>query len=147
MKKQDIKGLPTKKRNLSDVAKDLGNAIGQLEKTKPQKQLKPKIYLASPYTIGDVAENVRTQIDMGSVLMDHGFTPHIPLLSHFQHLVIPRPYKDWIANDLEWLPVCDAVLRLPGESKGADIEVARAKELDIPVFYQLFDVINYFEVK
>ncbi|GAG05287.1 unnamed protein product, partial [marine sediment metagenome] len=33
-----------------------------------------------------------------------------------------------------WLEVCDCVLRLPGESAGADLEVERAKELGIPVY-------------
>ena len=35
---------------------------------------------------------------------------------------------------------CDAVLRLPGESKGADQDVAIAHERGIPVYYSLDDV-------
>ena len=29
---------------------------------------------------------------------------------------------------------CDAILRIPGESRGADLDVARARELGLPVF-------------
>jgi hypothetical protein len=29
---------------------------------------------------------------------------------------------------------CDALLRIPGESRGADLDVARAKELGLPVY-------------
>ena len=92
------------------------------------------VYIASPYTIGDMAQNVKRQIDAADELMNVGFCPIIPLLSHFQHMVHPRPYEDWMEIDKEKLRRCDVVLRLPGESKGADIEVALAHELGIPVF-------------
>jgi hypothetical protein len=35
---------------------------------------------------------------------------------------------------------CDAVLRLPGESKGADEDVRLAKELGLKVFYRFDDI-------
>jgi hypothetical protein len=35
---------------------------------------------------------------------------------------------------------CDAVLRLPGESKGADNDVKLAKERGIPVYYELDEI-------
>ncbi|MFI5916861.1 DUF4406 domain-containing protein [Dactylosporangium sp. NPDC051541] len=35
---------------------------------------------------------------------------------------------------------CDAVLRLPGESRGADQDVAIARERGIPVYYDINDV-------
>lgn len=38
---------------------------------------------------------------------------------------------------------CDAVLRLPGASKGADDDVAQAQHRGIPVYYQLEDVPIY----
>ena len=96
-----------------------------------------KIFISSPYTIGDTGENVRAQLQAANELMDLGFTPFIPLLSHFQHIVFPRPYQDWIKNDLEWLRVCDAVLRLPGESAGADVECNEAVKLGIPIWHDI----------
>lgn len=42
--------------------------------------------------------------------------------------------------DLEWMDHMDAVLRLPGESAGADMEVAHAKALGLPVFYSIDDI-------
>ena len=39
--------------------------------------------------------------------------------------------------DLEWVSCSDAVLRLPGESAGADREVQHAKSLNIPVYYSI----------
>jgi hypothetical protein len=38
---------------------------------------------------------------------------------------------------------CDAVLRLPGESKGADQDVAIAQERGLPIFHQVEDVPGY----
>lgn len=35
---------------------------------------------------------------------------------------------------------CDAVLRLPGESTGADQDVAIARERGLPVYYRIEDV-------
>lgn len=96
-----------------------------------------KIYIASPYTIGDVAVNVKRQLDVADELMDMGFAPFAPLYSHFQHMAHPRPYTDWIKVDLEWVAACDCVLRLDGESKGADGEVEYAKRIGIPVFYSM----------
>ena len=56
-------------------------------------------------------------------------------------------YERWLEYDMEWLTACDALVRLPGESKGADREVARAKELGIEVytldeFLQLLEIDN-----
>src|SRR5580693_1616163 len=93
-----------------------------------------RVYIASPYTKGDVAINVKAQLDAVDTLMSLGYYPFAPLYSHFQHMAHPRPYKDWIEADLVWVSVCDAMLRLPGESSGADNEVKVAKELGIPVF-------------
>ena len=39
--------------------------------------------------------------------------------------------------------MCDAVLRLPGESKGADNEVRVAKANKIPVFYSIDALTQY----
>jgi nucleoside 2-deoxyribosyltransferase len=101
-----------------------------------------KVYIASPYTIGDAAVNVKRQIDAANALMNIGLTPFLPLLSHFQHLVHPRPYEDWLKNDIAWLLACDCVLRLDGASKGADYEVEVAKANSIPVYYSIDDLIN-----
>lgn len=83
-----------------------------------------KIYVAGPYTQGDVAVNVRNALHAASMLADAGFIPYVPHLSHFWHLVFPRPYEEWLKFDLIWLAQCDACLRLDGPSNGADGEVA-----------------------
>jgi hypothetical protein len=101
------------------------------------------IYIASPYTKGDVAINVRESLSMADTLISDGFIPFTPLTSHFQHMLFPRPYEDWLTLDLEWISKCDALLRLPGESSGADREVEHARSLGIPVFFSYNELINY----
>jgi hypothetical protein len=98
---------------------------------------KIKVYIASPYTKGDIAVNVKLQIDTVDELMNMGFVPFAPLYSHFQHMAHPRPYKDWIEIDMVWVLACDCVLRIGGESAGADGEVKLAKDNGIPVYYSI----------
>ena len=99
-----------------------------------------KVYIASPYTKGDVAINVKRQLDAADQLMDSGFAPYVPLLSHFQHIAHPRDYHDWVKLDMEWMSVCDCVLRLDVDSVGADAEVKEAKRLGIPVYFSIADI-------
>lgn len=96
-----------------------------------------KVYIAGPYTKGDAAINVREAILAGDAVFKSGHLPFIPRLTHFWHMVCPAPYEQWIAIDLEWLPCCDVLLRLPGVSSGADNEVTEAIRLGLPVFYSL----------
>lgn len=103
-----------------------------------------KVFISSPYTLGDVAVNVKTQLDTADELMNHGFIPFVPLYSHFQHMIHPRPYQDWLQLDLEWLSVCDCLLRLPGESSGADKEVKEANRLGIAVFHSINELIEQY---
>ena len=102
-----------------------------------------KVYIASPYTKGDIAVNVKFQIDIADKLMDLGFSPFVPLYSHFQHMAHPRPYTDWVKNDLVWVGACDCLLRLGGESEGADREVEYAIRMNIPVFYSITELQQY----
>lgn len=100
-----------------------------------------RVYIASPYSIGDQATNVRRQMDCANELMNLGFVPYAPLYSHFQHMMHPRPIEDWYKFDNEWVRACHYLLRLSGESKGADDEEALARELGIPVFYSIGELI------
>lgn len=92
------------------------------------------VYVAGPITKGDQAVNVRRGIDAGHELMAAGLHPFVPHLSWFSHFVHATDYEDWLAYDFAWLQRCDALVRLPGESAGADREAAEARRLGLPVF-------------
>lgn len=103
-----------------------------------------RIYVAGPYTKGDVAVNVRKAYEAADRLADLGFAPFVPHATHFWHMLFPRPYEFWLDLDNQFLPCCAAVLRLPGESSGADKEVALARKLGIPVFTEIDQVTKHF---
>lgn len=93
-----------------------------------------RVYIASAYTKGDCAANVRSSLDAFAQLLKLGFAPHSPLLSHFVQITHPFDYETWMKLDMHWLAHCDAVLRLPGESAGAERELQEARKLKIPIF-------------
>jgi hypothetical protein len=90
-----------------------------------------RIYVAGPYTKGDVAVNVRNAYEAASRLADLGFAPFVPHATHFWHILFPRPYEFWLDLDNQFLPCCEGLLRLPGESAGADKEVQLARSRGI----------------
>lgn len=92
------------------------------------------IYVAGPYSVGDPVLNTRMAIFAGEQLREMGFVPFIPHLTHLWHLVNPHDLEFWLEYDNEWLKKCDALLRLPGESYGADEEMKLALSLGIPVY-------------
>lgn len=94
-----------------------------------------RVYIASPYYNGDQEKNVFRQITMFHALAIEGFLPYAPLLGHYVDVHYRFSYDWWLEFDMEWLKVCDCVLRLEGKSNGADKEVALAKKLGIPVYY------------
>ena len=100
------------------------------------------VYIAGPYTQGDVAVNVRHAILAGEELLYAGFVPFIPHLTHFWHLLFPHQIDFWYKYDLEWLERCDYLLRLPGDSPGATVEVGHAEAFGIPVYYSIGDLIR-----
>lgn len=93
-----------------------------------------KVYIASSYSVGDPEINVRRQIDAADELLELGYTPFVPLLAHFWHIVHKHNERRWLLWSLRWMLTCDVVLRLPGASIGADIECLVAEAADIPVF-------------
>jgi len=106
-------------------------------------EMKPRVYIASPYT-RDPEGGVRRQIDAAHELIDSGFAPFWPLASHYVHLAHPKDYHVWADLDLNFLPICHAILRLDGESPGADEEVNTARRLGIPVYYSVKALVESF---
>ena len=102
-----------------------------------------RVFISSPYTVGDTAENVRSQHDAFNSLVSLGHIPFAPLLSHYQQLIHPMSWQEWMDWCLVWVGQCETVLRLPGVSKGADIECAWANELGIPVIFTYDQLVEH----
>jgi hypothetical protein len=114
------------------------------------------VYIASPYSQGDPELNAHFQCKIFNQLLNDGkVLPVAPLWSHFQHILFPRPYKDWINYDQDMLRLYDFCLRLNvsitdlnyymDKSSGADAEVDSFKNMGKPVFYSIDDMYNYIE--
>lgn len=107
-----------------------------------RKLRRSRVYVAGPITRGDQFANVRNGILAGNELADKGYAPYVPHLTCYWHAITPRAYESWTALDNEWIPLCDALLRIPGESPGADKEVELAVSLGIPVYYSMDDLLH-----
>ena len=105
-----------------------------------------KVYIAGPYSKGDVAVNVNTATLIADELYDLGYAPYLPHLTHYWHIIKPRPYEDWLKLDKEFLLICDCVLRIPGESSGADAEVDLARDKGIKVFFSIQSLYGYYKL-
>lgn len=97
------------------------------------------VYIAGPYSKGDVGENVRNAVLVADEVSAFGHVPYIPHLTHLWHMILPHEYEFWMDYDFEWLKKCDCLIRLSGESKGADEEVRFAKKLSIPVYDGIYE--------
>lgn len=100
------------------------------------------VYVAGPYTEGLWEENIRTVIDAGDRIMQAGHTPFIPhTMTTLWALVEPKTKDEWLAIDLDILKRCDCLVRIDGDSEGADAEVEFARENNISV-YSLPEFLN-----
>jgi hypothetical protein len=101
-------------------------------------------YVSGPYsadTLDGKLQNTQTAIDVGIELIRKGHTVIIPHLSHYtdmraQEKDIDIPWSEWMRQDLAILEKCDALYYI-APSRGADIELARAKELGLKIYYSL----------
>src|SRR5690606_39951318 len=100
-----------------------------------------RVYIAGPLSQGDRRQNVQNAIDAARRLIEAGMAPLTPHLSDAIDPTDSLGHDTWIAVDLQWVAVSDAVLRLPGRSSGADAEVRHAQHLGIPVYHDIEELI------
>lgn len=98
---------------------------------------KSVVYIAGPYTNPDPVENVHNTCKFATELMQMTplWVPFVPHLTMLWHAITPMPYETWLDVDLAHMANCDAVIRLPGASSGADAEIAYARTIILPVFH------------
>lgn len=105
--------------------------------------MRTKCYISGPLTSsGDPQANLQTAIEAHRELMQAGFAPLCPHLTLHVDPHAELPHDDWMAVDIPWVLESDCLLRLPGESKGADIEVCVATEAKIPVYHSISELLE-----
>jgi hypothetical protein len=106
-----------------------------------------RIYIAGPYTAPDkngLELNTYGAIDAAIAVFRKGHIPYVPHLTHYVDLRakttgINLTWNDYMRWDLPWLELCDALLHL-GKSKGADLELERARKLKKILFFSLDEI-------
>ena len=112
------------------------------------------ILVAGPYRSGtndDPALMEQNLHRLESVTLDLFRAGHIPMIGEWVALPLLRLAGGRAPGDEAWQEIlypvanrlitrCDAVLRLPGKSKGADEDVRLAGGLGLAVYYKLDDV-------
>ena len=102
-----------------------------------------RIYISGPLTADDICEmivNVRTAKQAARDLIDAGFGPFCPHLTYYlQECGWSASHDDWLAVDLRWVDVSEAVLMLAGWefSPGARMEKLRAARNSIPICFSV----------
>jgi hypothetical protein len=117
--------------------------------TQPVRPPKPLLVLiAGPYqsgTNGDPRKIAANRARLESFALPIYQRGHLPMVGEWMALPIIhaaggktegdevfKAYQYPVAHRL--LACCDAVLRIPGKSCGADLDVARARRLGLPIF-------------
>jgi len=106
--------------------------------------MRPRVYLSGPITKGDRDANFQQAADAQKTLIAAGFAVLNPMLTIRLPGAFDIDHDAWLANDLPWVAAADAVLRLPGKSKGADIECQHATIHSVPVFHDVAQLRRYF---
>jgi len=92
------------------------------------------IYLSGPMTVGPQFENVREALRQATLLREAGYAVICPHLTFFWDLVFPTSHARWLGMDFAIIERVDLVLRIPGESRGGDLETAHARYKGIAVY-------------
>jgi len=102
------------------------------------------IYCASPYrgeNEWQVWENIQSALRVAREIWRKG---HIAICPHTNTMFLDMPHDTIIAGDLKILEKCDALL-LTGwweESVGCRMELKRAEELGMKIYYGLEEIPN-----
>lgn len=100
-----------------------------------------RVYVAAPYTLGDVGANVHRCVKLCDALWAAGFLPICPLLTHLWHVISPKSYDEWLEYDSYFLHDADVMLfdagRTPGPSNGVRQELLQAERDGIPVYWSV----------
>lgn len=104
--------------------------------------MKKKVcYVAGPYSVGNVKENIKRARLYALHLWFHGFAcicPHLNTSLFEEHEEdYGMSYETWLTGDEAMIERCDVLFVMPGweVSSGTKREIAHAQKNDVPVLY------------
>ena len=100
-----------------------------------------RIYVAGNYNADNIIkalDNIKRGTQVCVDLLKKGYIPFCPWLDYNFHWFGDLTIQDYYRYSMGWLEVSDCIYVLKNSffSKGTQAEIKRAKELDIPVFYE-----------
>jgi hypothetical protein len=103
-----------------------------------------RVFVSGPFSGPNTRENIDRAALAMVELIHAGHQAFCPHLADYADEVgriygMPVEYERWIEWCIAWVDACDAVLVL-APSPGSDREVARARELGLPVYTSVADV-------
>ncbi len=104
---------------------------------------KPLIYISGPMAVApgsSYTANIRRGIDAAEAIERLWGIPYLPHTQALWGIVYPgKPESTFMERDLAFVDACHALVRIPGESKGADIEERLALEIGKPIFHVVLE--------
>ncbi len=93
------------------------------------------VYIAGPYSLGHPIEVVKRVVIAADAVASLGYFPFLPhSITRDWAMRFDHPEDAWLGYCMAWVRRCDALIRIPGESKGSEHEMRVADEIGIPVF-------------
>lgn len=108
-----------------------------------------RVYVAGSFSADNVLsvlDNMRIGMRKSLEVLLAGYSPFVPWFDYHFNLMLREGEKltvqDFYDYSMAWLEVSDTVLVLPNseKSKGTQAEIKRAKELGIPVVYNIEEI-------
>ena len=117
-----------------------------------QRRCKPLIYVAGTLTSGgslpatEIEKNVARAARVYGDLVSLGFACILPHTSWYLESLhgMKLGYSGWMAQCLRLVEACEAVYRISGPSKGADMECEHAADHGIQVWFHAPAMIAHF---
>lgn len=108
-----------------------------------------RVYIAGAYSADNILsalENMRKGMRAGLIVLKAGYAPFVPWFDYHFSLMLrddeTLTVQEYYDYSMAWLEGSNAILVLPDweNSKGTVNEIAKAKELEIPIFYNMEDL-------
>ena len=136
--------------------------------------MRVRVYIAGAIQNGDIFQNIRQAEDAFKELANLGYAPFCPhwgcyggnvspttmmvdgcmgIMETRTLVARPKPcsmglsHDQWLDIDESWVFASHALLRLPGESPGADKEIMFANRYGCKIFYDIPTLHNHFEAE
>lgn len=109
--------------------------------------MRKRVFVAGKYNDTDVVKvlaNMRKGISASIEVLKAGMAPFCPWLDFQWGLVEDIGHREYKDVALAWLPVCDAMLVLPGweTSEGTKAEMEEARKHNIPIYHSVAALVD-----